>query len=63
MLPQFGTSFFLAEIEIEEVSNHQIEGIKYRLKDFGESRFEVLCGHIEWAIGDSGRVPAESRAP
>jgi len=53
-LPDLGTSFFLAEVEIEDLSGDQLEGIKYKLKDFGASRFEVLCGNIEISIGDSG---------
>lgn len=52
-LPELGTSFFLAEVEIEDLSRHQLEGIRFKLKDFGESQFEVLCGGIELTIGDS----------
>ena len=54
-MPELGTSFLLAEIEIEDLSRDQLEGIKYKLKDFGEGRFEVLCGNIEISIRDSAR--------
>jgi hypothetical protein len=52
-LPELGPSFFLAEVEIEEISGHQIEGVRYRVKDFGDSSFEVLCRNIDISLGDS----------
>ena len=54
-MPDLAPSFFLAEIEIEDLSGDQLEGIKYKLKDFGEGRFEVLCGNIEISIRGSAR--------
>jgi hypothetical protein len=53
-LPELGAAFFLTEIELEDISIHQLEGVRYRLKDFGESQFEVLCGKIELTFCDSG---------
>jgi hypothetical protein len=59
-MPELGTSFFLAEIEVEDLSGDQLEGIKYKLKDMGDSRLEVLCGNIEISISDSGAVPSRT---
>ncbi len=53
-MPDLGTSFSPTEIEIEDLSSDQLEGIRYRLKDFGATQFEVLCGTIEISMRDSG---------
>jgi hypothetical protein len=52
-LPELGASFFVSEIEVEDIFKDQIEEVKYRIKDFGGSGFEVLCGNIELTISDS----------
>ena len=36
-------SFYLSELEMEDVSADQLEGVKYRLKDYGGTGFEVLA--------------------
>jgi len=46
-LPSLGPRFFVSEIEIEDLSGDQIEAVRYRVKDFGESSLEVLCGGVE----------------
>jgi hypothetical protein len=42
-LPELGPSFHLSELEIEDLARDQLEGIRYRAKDYGQSQFEVLC--------------------
>jgi hypothetical protein len=50
VLPVLGPSFFLGELEIEDVSGEQIEGVRWRVKDFGPDRFVILCKEIEMMI-------------
>lgn len=57
-LPELGASFVLTEIEVEDVSTHQLEGVRFSLKDFGGSDFEVLCGNIELTITSRISSPA-----
>ncbi len=42
-IPEVCGSFYLSEIEIDDVSADQLEGVKYRLKDYGGTGFEVLA--------------------
>jgi len=42
-LPQMMPSFYFAELEIDDVSRDQLEGIRFRAKDHGMTEFEVLC--------------------
>lgn len=50
VLPELGPAFYLGEIEVEDISKDQIEGVRYKLKDFGESQFEILCGNIDISL-------------
>lgn len=52
-VPELGSSFFLAELEVEDVSGDQMEGVRYKIKDFGESSFEILCGDVCVSFRDS----------
>lgn len=36
-------SFYLSELEVKDVSANQLEGVKYSLKDYGGTGFEVLA--------------------
>lgn len=42
-IPDVCGSFYLSEIEMDNVSADQLEGVKYRLKDYGGTGFEVLA--------------------
>ena len=42
-VPDVCGSFYLSELEMEAVSADQLEGVKYRLKDYGGTGFEVLA--------------------
>ncbi|MCI1737842.1 hypothetical protein EKA85_29230 [Pseudomonas veronii] len=42
-VPDVCGSFYLSELEMEDVSADQLEGVKYRLKDYGGTGFEVLA--------------------
>ena len=57
-LPELGPSFLVSEVEIEEISGHQIEDVRYRVRDFGESSCEVLCRGLSVSV----RKP-ETEAP
>ena len=41
-IPEVNGAFYLSEIELENVSADQLEGISFRFKDYGGSGFEVL---------------------
>ena len=45
-LPELGSLFYLSESEVEDVSRDQLEGIRYRVRDVGNSEFELLCRGI-----------------
>jgi hypothetical protein len=49
-LPDLGSPFWPSEIEIEEITHEQNENVRFRVKDFGGTSFEVLCAGIELAI-------------
>ena len=49
-LPELAPSFWLSELEIEDISSHQMENIRFRAKSFGMADFEVLCQNIEVAL-------------
>jgi len=49
-LPELGGAFWLNEIEIEDIAADQLEDVRYRIKDFGGTSFEVLCAAIELAL-------------
>ena len=42
-VPDVCGSFYLSEVEVDDVSADQLEGVKYRLKDYGGTGFEVLA--------------------
>jgi hypothetical protein len=62
-LPELRPSFFFGELEVEDISSHQLEGVHYRVRDFGMSKFEVVCKavSIRWRFGldleQGGEVP------
>lgn len=41
-VPDVCGSFYLSEVKVDDVSVDQLEGVKYRLKDYGGTGFEVL---------------------
>lgn len=45
-LPDLSPLLYLSELEIEDLSDDQLEGVRYRAKDFGPTRFEVLSNDI-----------------
>lgn len=49
-LPDLGSSFWLSEVEVEDIAADQIEDARYRIKDFGGTSFEAVCADIELAI-------------
>jgi hypothetical protein len=55
-LPELGTAFSLSEVEVEDVSTHQLEGVKFRFRDFGPSHLEILCGGIQLSMANSRRA-------
>ena len=48
--PEMQPSFYLSELEIEDMSGSQIEGVKYRANNYGMTQFEVLSRDMEIAI-------------
>jgi hypothetical protein len=46
-LPEMNPSLPLAEVEIEDITSHQLEGVAYRFSDYGQRELEVLCESIE----------------
>lgn len=47
ILPTFRPDAYLGELEIEDVRESQLEGIRYIAKDFLDGDFEVHCRSIE----------------
>jgi hypothetical protein len=46
-LPELGTAWFrLSEVEVEDISDRGMEGLRYQFKDFGEPGMDCLCGEI-----------------
>jgi hypothetical protein len=41
-LPEFSPLFYLSELEIEDISKNQMEGIRYQAKCYGNPEFDVL---------------------
>jgi hypothetical protein len=46
ILPILAPSLYLSEVEVEDFDSDQLEGVRYRAKDFGASGFEVLANDI-----------------
>lgn len=46
ILPEMSPSLYLSELEVEDLDGDQLEGVRYRAKDFGASGFEVLASDI-----------------
>jgi hypothetical protein len=46
-LPALRPTFYLTELEIEDILSHQIEGVRYRAVCHGPERFEVLARGLE----------------
>ena len=49
-MPELQSSFWLSEIEVEELAKDQIEGVRFRLRQFGGGCFEVLCATIKLSL-------------
>lgn len=49
-LPTFASSFWLNELEIEDLRSSHLEGIRFKLKDHHESDLEILCEDFEVII-------------
>jgi hypothetical protein len=49
-LPQLTPSFFLGELEIDDVRGDQLEGIIYRAKDYGMTQFEINSRGVTVAV-------------
>lgn len=47
VFPAFCPHAFVSEIEVEDLSQDQIEGVSFQMKDFGQSDFIVLCKNLE----------------
>jgi hypothetical protein len=45
-LPDICGSFYFTELEIHDISADLLEGINYRLKDYGTTGFEILSREI-----------------
>ena len=45
-IPEVCGSFYLSEIEMDDLSADQLEGVKYRLKDYGGTGFEILAQEL-----------------
>jgi hypothetical protein len=45
-VPELGPSFYLAEMEVEDVASAQMEGVRYRARCYGSPPFEVLCRDV-----------------
>jgi hypothetical protein len=45
-VPELSPLFFLNELEIEDVRGHQLEGIHFKVKNFGMTSFEIHCADI-----------------
>ena len=45
-LPELSPSFFFGELEIEDLRDAQLEGIRYRARDFSENGFDVHCQEL-----------------
>lgn len=53
LLPRIGPSMPLFEVELEDISNDQLEGIRYKLIDYGPHSLEILCNDIRIRIDAS----------
>ena len=49
-LPDLESGFWPSEIEVEEITHEQNENVRFRVKDFGGTSFELLCAGIEVAM-------------
>ena len=49
-LPDLGSAFWPSEIEVEEVALEQNENVRFRVKDYAGTSFELLCAGIEVVI-------------
>jgi hypothetical protein len=49
-LPSVEPNVFMSEVEIEDLSKDQWEGVSWRVRDFGESGFLVECRKVEIAV-------------
>lgn len=38
---------FLSEVEVEDVKDAQLEGVRYQIKDYGTAEFEIDCADFE----------------
>lgn len=45
--PELLPFLFLSEVEIEDVSDTQLEGVRYTVKNYGSTELEISCKDIE----------------
>ena len=45
-LPELTPSFYLNELEIEDVSVDQLEGVRYSVVDYGMVEFKIRCRDV-----------------
>lgn len=55
-LPELTPTFYVAELEIEDVSRDQMEGIRFRVVDHCMSALDVFCGELSISMA---RAPDE----
>jgi len=46
-LPELVPFIFLSEIEVEDVANAQLEGVRYLIKNYGSTELEIECRNCE----------------
>lgn len=46
-LPELFPMVFLSEVEVEDVKDAQLEGVRYQIKDYGTAEFEIDCADFE----------------
>jgi hypothetical protein len=46
VLPELGKYFWCSEIEVEDVTQCQLEDVRYVMKDYHSSNFEVHCKRL-----------------
>ena len=59
VLPTLEPTFFVSEVELEDVSAAQLEGIRVHVRDHGSSGFQVWCREVRVDLvpAPDGAVP------
>jgi hypothetical protein len=52
-LPELLPSVYLSEVEVEDLHGSQLENIRFRLKDYGQTELEIECKSVEMIAHDS----------